>query len=75
MRARLLLIAAIIQVVLAGMTVAALVPRIRLVEAITIFATAFGAGVTFITGLRDFKKARADSNQAGDRSPDPSSAS
>jgi hypothetical protein len=58
MRTRLLLIAAIIQVVLAALTVTALVPRVRLVEAVTVFATAFGAGATFVGGLAEFRKAR-----------------
>lgn len=58
MRIRLLLFAAIIQVVLGALTVAALVPRVRLVEAVTVFATAFGAGATFVGGVAEFKKAR-----------------
>jgi hypothetical protein len=57
-RARLLLIAAIIQVILGGLTVIALVPRIRLVEAVTVFATAFGAGITLLGAILEFKKAR-----------------
>jgi hypothetical protein len=61
MRTRLLLLAAIIQVVLGALTAAALVPRIRLVEAVTVFATAFGAGATFVGGLNDFKKSRRSS--------------
>lgn len=58
MRIKLLLVATIIQVVIAAMTTATLVPRVRLVEAVTIFATAFGAGATFVGGVRDFRKAR-----------------
>ena len=58
MRTRLLLFAAIIQVVLGIITATALVPRIRLVEAITVFATSFGAGATFVGGMTEFKKAR-----------------
>jgi hypothetical protein len=58
MRIKLLLFAAIVQVVIAALTTATLVPRIRLVEAVTIFATAFGAGATFVGGVLDFKKAR-----------------
>jgi hypothetical protein len=58
MRTRLLLLATIIQVVLGIMTATALVPRIRLVEAVTVFATAFGAGATFVGGVAEFRKAR-----------------
>lgn len=58
MRIKLLLFAAIVQVVLGALTAAALVPRIRLVEAVTVFATAFGAGATLVGGLVEFKKAR-----------------
>jgi hypothetical protein len=58
MRTKLLLFAAIIQVVLAALTVTALVPRVRLVEAVTVFATAFGAGATFVGGVAELRKAR-----------------
>jgi hypothetical protein len=58
MRIKLLLFAAIVQVVLAALTVTALVPRIRLVEAVTVFATAFGAGATFVGGVAELRKAR-----------------
>jgi hypothetical protein len=58
MRMKLLLLAAIIQVIAGAATAATLVPRVRLVEAVTVFATAFGAGATFVGGLADIKKAR-----------------
>jgi len=46
-RQRTSLILAIISVVLAVMSISNVVPRIRLVEAILLFATAFGAGAGF----------------------------
>jgi hypothetical protein len=58
MRTKFLLIATILQVVLGAATAAALVPRVRLVEAVTVFATAFGAGATFVGGVADIRKAR-----------------
>jgi hypothetical protein len=60
MRTKLLLLATILQVVLGGATAAALVPRIRLVEAVTVFATAFGAGATFAGGVIELRKGRRD---------------
>ena len=58
MRIRLLILATIIQVILGAATAVALVPRIRLVEAVTVFASAFGAGASMVGGLMEIRKAR-----------------
>lgn len=58
MRIKLLFLAAIIQVVLGIASTITLVPRIRLVEAVTVFATAFGAGATFVGGVIEIRKER-----------------
>ena len=56
-RSRLLpLVIAIVGVIAALATVASVVPRIQLVEAITLFATAFGAGAAFVAALVGFRR-------------------
>lgn len=58
MRLKLLVLATVIQLITALASVFTLVPRVRLVEAVTVFATAFGAGATFVGGVIEIRKER-----------------
>jgi hypothetical protein len=47
---------AVIGLLMAAGSVYSVVPRIRLVEAITLFATAFGAGVAFALAIAERRR-------------------
>jgi hypothetical protein len=57
-RATLLLIAAFVGLASGLVTSFGLVPRVRLVEVLTVFFTAFGAGATLVGAVLEFRKAR-----------------
>jgi hypothetical protein len=55
---RLAILLAVISLVLACASIYSVVPRIRLVEAVGLFATAFGAGASFAASLRSRRSSR-----------------
>ena len=57
-RAILLLLAAVVGLGSGLVTALDLVPRVRLVEAVTLFFSAFGAGATMVGAIIEFRKAR-----------------
>jgi hypothetical protein len=59
LRPLLLLIPGLVGIVIALITALGLVPRVRLVEAITVFGTAVGGGAAMAAGVLEFRKARA----------------
>ena len=61
LRSVLLLLPAVLGIVMAVTTALALVPRVRTVEVITIFASAFGSGAALTGALVEFRKSRAAS--------------
>jgi hypothetical protein len=64
LRAVLLLAPAALGVVISITTALALVPRVRTVEVVTIFASAFGSGAALTGALVGFRKSRAASRAA-----------
>jgi hypothetical protein len=61
LRSVLLLAPAAIGILISVTTALALVPRVRTVEVITIFASAFGSGAALTGALVEFRKSRAAS--------------
>jgi hypothetical protein len=54
------LVVAILATILAIITMADLLPRVRLVEVIMLFGTAFGAGAGFTKALNDWRARSRD---------------
>ena len=61
LRSVLLLAPAVVGIVVSITTALALVPRVRTVEVITIFASAFGSGAALTGALLEYRKSRAGS--------------
>jgi hypothetical protein len=61
LRSVLLLLPAALGIVVSITTALALVPRVRTVEVITIFGSAFGSGAALTGALLEFRKSRASS--------------
>jgi hypothetical protein len=61
LRSVLLLLPAVLGIVIAVTTALALVPRVRAVEVIAVFGSAFGSGVALMASLVEFRKSRAAS--------------
>jgi hypothetical protein len=59
-RPALVLVPAIAGVVTSLVTAVSLVPRVRAVEVVLVFATAFGGGAATATAILDFRKARRE---------------
>ena len=62
LRSVLLLLPAALGIVMSITTALALVPRVRAVEVITIFGSAFGSGAALTASLIEFRKSRAASS-------------
>ena len=58
-RSVLLLLPAVLGIVMAITTALALVPRVRAVEVMTIFGSAFGSGAALTASLIEYRKSRA----------------
>jgi hypothetical protein len=56
LRPRLLLVTALLGILVSLTTALALVPRIRLVEVLTLFGSALGAGAALATAIAGFRK-------------------
>ena len=54
-----MMVPAVLGIVVAVTTALSLVPRIRTVEVITLFASAFGSGAALTWALVEFRKSRA----------------
>ena len=55
---KLAILIAVIGLLLAVLSISSVVPRIRLVEALSLFATAFGAGASFAVSMTSRRTSR-----------------
>ena len=60
MRQKMAMLVAIMSLALALVSILSIVPRIRLVEAIGLFATAFGAGAGFVDAVTGMRRESAE---------------